>query len=62
VTGVDPAPRVEATFLEGDAAALPLAAGAADVVLSVFGVIFAADAAAAVAEIAGRRPPAARDP
>jgi SAM-dependent methyltransferase len=65
VTGVDPAPRLlavataeaterglEASFLEGDAAALPLADGAAEVVVSVFGVIFAADASVAAAELA----------
>ena len=57
VIGVDPAPRlldvaraqalaqgVDATFVEGDAAAIPLSDGEADVVLSVFGVIFAPDA------------------
>jgi len=63
VTGVDPATRLlevaaevaaeqglEATFVEGDAAAMPLGDGEADVMLSVFGVIFAPDAAAAAAE------------
>jgi SAM-dependent methyltransferase len=65
VTGVDPAPRLlevareaaaarglDATFALGDAAALPLADGEADVVLSVFGVIFASDPRAAAAEMA----------
>ncbi|HEY1359070.1 MAG TPA: methyltransferase domain-containing protein [Thermoleophilaceae bacterium] len=65
VTGVDPAPRllevarglaaergVEASFARGEAAAIPLADGEADVVLSVFGVIFAPDAEAAAAEMA----------
>src|SRR4051795_733952 len=57
VTGVDPAARLldvareeasagglDATFVEGDAAAIPLDYGEADLVLSVFGVIFAPDA------------------
>jgi SAM-dependent methyltransferase len=65
VTGVDPASRLldvarrdaearglDATFVAGEAAALPLADGDADVVLSVFGVIFAPDARAAAAELA----------
>jgi SAM-dependent methyltransferase len=65
VTGVDPARRllevarkeaatrgIDATFSEGDAAALPVEDGRADVVLSVFGVIFAPDAPAAAAELA----------
>jgi len=65
VTGVDPAPRLlgiaraaaaeldlAATFLDGDAADLPLPDGAADAVVSVFGVIFAPDADAAAAELA----------
>jgi SAM-dependent methyltransferase len=65
VTGVDPAPRLlevaraeatarglDATFGVGDAAALPLADGEADAVLSAFGVIFAPDPAAAAAEMA----------
>jgi SAM-dependent methyltransferase len=73
VTGVDPAPRLleiarerataqglDATFAPGDAAALPLADGAADLVLSVFGVIFAPDAAAAAAEIARVTAPTGR--
>jgi SAM-dependent methyltransferase len=65
VTGVDPATRLlevarslaseqglDATFVEGDAANLPLGDGEADLMLSVFGVIFAPDAAAAAAEMA----------
>jgi SAM-dependent methyltransferase len=65
VTGVDPAARLlqvareraaaqklEADFVGGDAANLPLADGEADLVLSVFGVIFAPDPAAAAAEMA----------
>jgi SAM-dependent methyltransferase len=64
VTGVDPAPRLlevareqaaarglDATFALGDAGSLPIEDGAADVVLSVFGVIFAPDAHAAAAEM-----------
>jgi len=64
VTGVDPARRLlgvarelaeagglEAEFAEGEAAALPLGDGEADVVLSVFGVIFAPDVAAAATEM-----------
>jgi SAM-dependent methyltransferase len=64
VTGVDPARRLlevarekaavqglDATFASGEAAALPLEDGDADVVLSVFGVIFAPNAAAAAAEM-----------
>lgn len=64
VTGVDPAPRlvdvareraaeagVDAAFDVGEAAALPYAVGAFDAVLSVFGVIFAPDARAAVADM-----------
>jgi SAM-dependent methyltransferase len=73
VTGVDPAPRLldvarkeaaarglDATFVVGDAAALPLADGETDVVLSVFGVIFASDARAAAAELARVTAPAGR--
>lgn len=63
VTGVDPAERLlgvarnasaglAATFVSGDAARLPVADGAADVVISVFGVVFAPDARAAIAELA----------
>jgi SAM-dependent methyltransferase len=63
VTGVDPAARLlevaradaaarglDADFVPGNAAALPLADGEADLVLSVFGVIFAPDPEAAAAE------------
>jgi SAM-dependent methyltransferase len=65
VTGIDPAPRLlevaraaaaaqglDATFVPGDAASLPLPDGDADVVLSVFAVIFAPDPVAAAAELA----------
>ncbi len=65
VTGVDPAARLlevareraadeglQATFVAGDAASVPLEDATADVVLSVFGVIFAPDPAAAAAELA----------
>jgi SAM-dependent methyltransferase len=73
VTGVDPAGRLldvaiaraaahglDATFVRGEAHALPLTDGVADVVLSVFGVIFAPDAAAAAAEIARVTAPGGR--
>ena len=73
VTGVDPAQRLlevareraaeqglDVTFVLGEAAALPLEDGAADVVLSVFGVIFAPDAEAAAAEIARVTAPVGR--
>jgi SAM-dependent methyltransferase len=73
VTGVDPAARLidvarrhaavqglNATFASGTAAALPLADGAADVALSVFGVIFAPDPVAAAAEMARITAPAGR--
>ncbi len=65
VVAVDAAPRllevargraqthgVEIDFREGDLLALPLDDAAADVVLSVFGVIFAADPAQSLREIA----------
>jgi ubiquinone/menaquinone biosynthesis C-methylase UbiE len=65
VTGVDPAPRLlraaasaladrgfEGEFLEGTAEALPVADASAEVLVSVFGVIFATDAPAAIAEMA----------
>jgi SAM-dependent methyltransferase len=65
VAGIDPAPRLlavarqhagvqglDAAFVAGTAGALPLRDDAADVVLSVFGVIFAPDPAAAAAEMA----------
>jgi SAM-dependent methyltransferase len=64
VTGVDPAARLlevardrlhaeqlDGTFVAGDAHALPFDDGAFDVVLSVFGVIFAADARTATSEL-----------
>lgn len=65
VTGIDPAARLlevgraraaesgaAVTFKQGDAASIPLATASADVVLSVFGVIFAPDPTAAAAELA----------
>ena len=64
VTAVDPAPRLlqvareaaaarglGARFAPGHAAALPLGDGEANVVLSVFGVVFARDPQAAAAEM-----------
>jgi SAM-dependent methyltransferase len=73
VTGVDPAARllqvareraatqkVEANFVSGDAAAIPLADGEADLVMSVFGVIFSPDPAAAAAEMARVTAPGGR--
>jgi SAM-dependent methyltransferase len=73
VTGVDPAERLlavaretaaarglDATFAAGEAAALPLEDGAADVVVSVFGVIFAPDPRAAAAEMARVTAPGGR--
>lgn len=65
VTGVDPAARllevareqaatdgVGAEFVGGDVVSIPLADGEADLVTSVFGVIFAPDPVAAAAEMA----------
>jgi SAM-dependent methyltransferase len=52
--------RLEATFLPGDAADLPVADASIDVVVSVFGVIFAPDARAAAAELARVTAPAGR--
>jgi SAM-dependent methyltransferase len=65
VTGVDPAARLlevagerararglEVHFIRGEAASLPLPDASADLVVSVFGVIFASDAQAAAAELA----------
>ena len=65
VTGVDPAARLldvararavdhglDITFALGEAAALPMESGAVDVLLSVFGVVFAPDPVAAAAEMA----------
>lgn len=73
VTGVDPAPRLlevareqaaaqglDATFALGEAGSLPLEDGAADVVMSVFGVIFAPDASAAAREFVRVIRPAGR--
>lgn len=64
VTGVDPAKRLvevarkraaerglEVEFVTGDAGAIPLEDGAADLLLSVFAVIFAPNAHAAIAEM-----------
>ena len=64
VIGVDPAARLlevaqtraadaglEATFALGEGAAIPVGDGTIDVVVSVFGVIFAPDANAAAAEL-----------
>jgi SAM-dependent methyltransferase len=60
VIGVDPARRLlelaatrvpEAEFRFGDAAEIPVDSGAIDVVVSVFAVIFAPDAAAAASEV-----------
>ena len=65
VVGIDGAPRllavareraaelgVEVDWREGDLLALPVASGAADTVVSVFGVVFARDPGAALREIA----------
>jgi SAM-dependent methyltransferase len=73
VTGIDPATRLleaaatraaqrslDATFLEGVAGAIPLPDAAADVIVSVFGVIFAPDAPAAAEEIARVAAPTSR--
>lgn len=73
VTGVDPAPRLlevareqaaelglGVTFASGEAAALPLPDGETDLVLSVFGVIFAPDPVSAAAEMARVTAPAGR--
>ncbi|HEY3631944.1 MAG TPA: class I SAM-dependent methyltransferase, partial [Jatrophihabitantaceae bacterium] len=73
VTGVDPATRLldvartaaaaaglDATFVAGEAATIPLDDASADAVLSVFGVIFAPDAEAAAAELARVRAPSGR--
>lgn len=73
VIGVDPAARLlevaraqaaaqglDATFALGEAASLPLKDGEADLVLSVFGVIFAPHAAAAAEEIARVTAPGGR--
>jgi SAM-dependent methyltransferase len=73
VTGIDPAERLldvaaataaerglNATFLPGEAADMPLDDDSVDVVLSVFGVIFATDPQAAAAEIDRVSAPKAR--
>jgi SAM-dependent methyltransferase len=73
VVGIDPAPRLlevaraeaaagklDASFAQGDAAATGLGEASADVVLSVFGVIFAPDPAAAAAELARVTAPSGR--
>lgn len=73
VTGVDPAPRLlevararaadegaDVTFALGEAAGIPLESGSVDVLLSVFGVIFAPDPVAAAAELARVAAPRAR--
>lgn len=65
VIGVDPARRLlevarsraaaeqmDVAFLPGEAASLPVGGGSVDVIVSVFAVIFAADPAAAAAEMA----------
>ena len=65
VTGVDPAARlldvararavdrgVDVAFALGEAEAIPMEGGSVDIVVSVFGVIFAPDPAAAAAELA----------
>jgi SAM-dependent methyltransferase len=72
-TGVDPAPGLleiaralaatrglEATFVAGTAEALPLADGVAEVVISVFGVVFAGDGPTAAAEMARVTAPGGR--
>lgn len=72
-TGIDPSQRLldvagaqaayrglQATFTRGEAGALPLPDAVADVVLSVFGVIFAPDAGAAAAEMARVSAPGGR--
>ena len=71
--GVDPAERLletasaaaeerdlDAEFVLGDAASMPVSDAEADAVVSVFGVIFAEDPAAAAAEIARVTAPAGR--
>jgi SAM-dependent methyltransferase len=65
VTGVDPAARlldvagaravgqgVDITFSLGEAGAIPMETGSVDILVSVFGVIFAPDPVAAAAEMA----------
>jgi ubiquinone/menaquinone biosynthesis C-methylase UbiE len=73
VTGVDPSPRLlevgaerarkeglECDFLPGEAASIPLGDGAVDLLVSVFGVIFAANPRAAAIEIDRVLAPAGR--
>jgi SAM-dependent methyltransferase len=73
VVGVDSAPRLlgvarerarsrdlEVDFREGDLLQLPVADDSADVVLSVFGIIFARDPVAALREVARAAAPGAR--
>jgi len=73
VTGIDPSSRLlelatrrvagrslDVTFREGAADAMPLADASADVIISVFGVIFAPDAEAAAREMARVLAPAGR--
>ncbi|HZC26188.1 MAG TPA: methyltransferase domain-containing protein [Actinopolymorphaceae bacterium] len=73
VTGVDPAPRLlevarlraaeaglDVTFTPGKAEAIPLPDDAADVLVSVFAVIFASDPEAAAAEMARVTAPSGR--
>lgn len=73
VIGVDPAERLlevaaaaaengdlDAEFVPGEAASMPITNAEADAVVSVFGVIFAPDPAAAAAEIARVTKPSAR--
>ncbi|SRR5216683_1899747 len=73
VTGVDPAQRLlevararaaeqclDATFAPGEAAALPLEDASADVLVSVFAIFLAPDAAAAAAELARVAAPGGR--
>jgi SAM-dependent methyltransferase len=71
--GIDPSERLlevaaaaaeerdlDAEFVLGEAASMPISGAEADVVVSVFGVIFAEDPSAAAAEIARISKPAAR--
>lgn len=73
VTGVDPAPRLlevaagrasdeglDIKLVQGEAAAIPLEDDAADLVLSVFGVIFAPDPEPAAAEMSRVTAPGGR--
>jgi ubiquinone/menaquinone biosynthesis C-methylase UbiE len=73
VIGVDAAPRLlevareralsrglDAEFREGDLLALPAGDGTADVVISVFGLIFASDPSLALREVARVLRPAGR--